>query len=66
MNPVTANQNIYLKNARARSDSRLCKPHALDPRAWMSHMVQMNYKGYVRWEGPRAFISAAGRAAIEE
>lgn len=66
MNPATDYQNCYLKNARARSDGRICKPHAVDPRAWMSHMVHMNHKGYIRWEGPRAFISAAGRAAIEE
>lgn len=66
MNPATAYQNTYLKNARARSDSRLCKPHALDARAWMAHMVQMNHKGYIRWEGARPFISTAGRAAIEE
>lgn len=63
---ATDHQNLYLKNARARSDSRLCKPHALGARAWMAHMVQMDYKGYIRWEGPRPFISAAGRAAIEE
>lgn len=60
----TATQLKFMKNALFRPTHRFLQPATVDNRYWMIALVQMDEKGFVRWEGPRPFLSARGRAAI--
>lgn len=60
----TPDQYTYLSSA-VRNAGHLRQPHTIETRMWMTAMVQMNKKGYIRWDGPRPYISEAGLRALD-